>query len=970
MTVDDAPAVDGLGAPGRRASGRARSPRTARLTTWVRTHPGMAVALVLPVVVFGVPQLFGGTFVSGDNMIQNLPMRALVGWDLDHGIAPLWNPYLFSGTPLLGGFNAGAAYPLTWLTALLPLFTAWTLTLVVTYDTALAGMYLFLRRQGMATTAATFGAVTFAFAGYMSAQMVHIDLIEGAAWLPWILVSVHALTGGLAPGPTMLEGRVGRRQRRRWVVILALSIGLALLAGNAEAVIDSVVLLAVYSIGRLVTAGLLHRDARRALARSLAALACGGVGGIALGAVQWLPGLDFLSQSQRAVSSYSFFASGSLNPRLLALLPSPFLLGTNQPVPGFYVGSYNFQEVTGYTGILALIGACSLLHHRWRTRPEARQWWIWYVVLAVGLLSALGGNTPFGRLMYLVPGISSERLLNRNLLLVDFALAVLLAWWLDGLLASRAGRPVGPTTVRSRWSRGGRSEVVVTCIPLAVTALLCAFLWVDGPLLGRLLEVQFPWSTSQRVRVAVLVTVQLGVAAWATWVVLVERRFSTRTLTALLSAVLTVDLVLFNCFVVAPPTSEAYAQAKGPASAALRSLVGDGRFLVFDPDRLYGPQLLEIGQTDLNIYGRLPSGQGYSALTGGRYYAATGAHYQEDLDPESLAGTVWDGLNVTTLLSVPGYFVTPVPGSTPGTTPSIQLPSDLGAYRYSPAPLRLSAGSLQRWYFGGLLTVRSWDVPVLAGDAADLRAGLVTPHGGVSWLPAAETTVVGTGGARRLRVDLPAAVSAGGLVVAPGSSPAVVGTPEADTVEGGEVALDGRMQSGVTSPHWEFTGMLGPFGVFHNSRPRGWAAVQAPGGGPAPAGSSVRAVAPDEGGGATISVRAGSAAELVRSAAWADGWQASVQPVSGGGGRPAGPATEVPVEPDGVLQAVRIPSAGDYRVTFRYRPWSVTVGAIVSGAAVAVLAVVGLADLIMARRRRLGRDRGVGRDGDRDVRPD
>ena len=31
-----------------------------------------------------------------------------------------------------------------------------------------------------------------------------------------------------------------------------------------------------------------------------------------------------------------------------------------------------------------------------------------------------------------------------------------------------------------------------------------------------------------------------------------------------------------------------------------------------------------------------------------------------------------------------------------------------------------------------------------------------------------------------------------------------------------------------------------------------------------------------------------------------------------------------------------------------------------------VLAVVGLADLIMARRRRLGRDRGLGRDRDRD----
>ena len=91
MTSHCAPTIDGPEAPERDASGRTPPPKKVSLTIWVRAHPGMAVALVLPLVVFGVPQLFGGTFLSGDNMIQNLPMRALVGWDLDHGIAPLWN---------------------------------------------------------------------------------------------------------------------------------------------------------------------------------------------------------------------------------------------------------------------------------------------------------------------------------------------------------------------------------------------------------------------------------------------------------------------------------------------------------------------------------------------------------------------------------------------------------------------------------------------------------------------------------------------------------------------------------------------------------------------------------------------------------------------------------------------------------------------------------------------------------------
>ncbi len=128
-------------------------------------------------------------------------------------------------------------------------------------------------------------------------------------------------------------------------------------------------------------------------------------------------------------------------------------------MPSLYAGTYNFPEVTSYMGILALIAACSLFLQRWRSRPESRHWWVWYVVLVVGVLSALGNQTPFSHLMYAVPGIENERLLNRNILLVDFSLAVLLGWWLHVLVTDRADRAPVTTTLRSRWRqspvRGG-----------------------------------------------------------------------------------------------------------------------------------------------------------------------------------------------------------------------------------------------------------------------------------------------------------------------------------------------------------------------------------------------------------------------------------------------------------------------------------------------------------------------------------
>ncbi|HEX4217273.1 MAG TPA: hypothetical protein VHZ02_02805, partial [Acidimicrobiales bacterium] len=233
------------------ATGREDGPRVA---PWVRGHAGLLVLLVAPVAVFGVPLLFGQVFLDGDNFIQNFPLRVLVGQDLIHGHLPLLNPYIFSGAPLLGGFNAGAAYPFTWLFAVLPADVAWSLNLMATYEVAMVGMYLFLRQLPVSSTAATFGAAAFAFGGYLSGQIVHIDLISGAAWLPWILLAVHGLTERAGPtsatAPATSLGRAGAPPRWWWTLLFAGATALTILAGAPEAVLDSAVVVLIYVIWR------------------------------------------------------------------------------------------------------------------------------------------------------------------------------------------------------------------------------------------------------------------------------------------------------------------------------------------------------------------------------------------------------------------------------------------------------------------------------------------------------------------------------------------------------------------------------------------------------------------------------------------------------------------------------------------------------------------------------------------------
>jgi hypothetical protein len=941
--------------------------RTDGVRRWIRTHPGLVVLLLVPLLVFGVPQLFGWTFADGDNFLQNLPMRVLVGRDLRHGVLPLWNPYLFSGTPLLGGFNAGAAYPTTWLMAVLPTFAAWWLNLALAYDIAIVGTYLFLRRQGVGSTAATFAAAAFAFAGYMTAQIVHIDLISGAAWLPWMVMAVHALTPGRPPGPAPVRHDPGASARRRgWVALLAVSVGLTILSGGAEAIIDSAVLVAVYTIGRLIEAGGFRPDRRRAGLGSVAAVAVGTAGGVALGAAQWIPGAAFAAQSQRATTTYTFFTSGSLPYRALTLIASPFVLGANEGHPGNYAGPYNFPEVTSYVGVLALIAVCSLGLRRYRTRPEARHWWIWYVILGVGILTALGGQTPFGHVMYLIPVVSDERLLSRNLLLVDFSLAILLGWWMHLLMEGRAeaisaspGQGTRPpkSPRRPRWQKGERTEIIVTCLPLAFMVAACLFLWIDGPSLYRLLAAQVAVTATTREHVAALVTAGVVIAAAATAIVLGRQRLSVRQLRRWLAAVMTIDLVLFNCFVIRLPVTEATALAVGPLSTAFHAQVGEGRFIIYDPDEFYTDQLYALGQTDLNIYARVPSAQGYTALSSGVYFAGTGAHYQEDLNPADLSGPVWDDLNVTTLLSLPSYFVTQVGQSVAGAG-HLPTPAHEGEF-VEPAPptsFALAPATVHQWYFGGAFTVRSITVPLMGGTSRPPRIGVLTASGGRQWLPPTDTSVTDVGGHRTLRVSLPTPVRAAGVLATPaGGGAAMVGVPEVLSSPWGTVALDGRLQEDVAGPHWRFTGTLGSFGAFRNVHTLGWAWITAPGGGPAGPGSAVTAQATTESGSQRILVRTTGAAALQRSQSWSTGWRATIQRVAPGSGAPLGPSASVPVTQSGVIQKVALPGAGLYQVSFTYAAGSALLGVALSALATVGLAVWAVTEMMARRRRSRGR---------------
>ena len=536
-------------------------------------------------------------------------------------------------------------------------------------------------------------------------------------------------------------------------------------------------------------------------------------------------------------------------------------------------------------GILALIAACSLFLRRWRYPARGPP--------LVDLVRGPGGRRAVGhggRHPVRPPHVRHPRHQRRAPHQPEPAPGRLgpgrPVWPGGSTCCSRTGPPdpappTAPPRRRSRWRRGRRAETVVTCVPAGRHG------GAGRLLVGRRTPASdghgHPVPHEQRGPDAGGRGGHGPGGGGGRGHLGRPGRASPlhRTWSACSRAALAVDLVVFNVMIIQPPITEAHAKAaRGRRRPPSGRCVGDGRFIIYDPDRLYGNQLLSLGQTDLNIYSRLPSAQGYTALTDGGYFAATGAHYQEDLNPETLAGTVWDGLNVTTLVSVPGLLRDPGPLGTAAArtrtrnpaAPERPRPATGPARRRSPTPSTLAPGAVRP-------LVLRWgaDRRVLAGPragrrSATFRVGLVTTTGGLRWLPRpADATVTGTGSGRTLRVTMaqtdPGRRDRRGQPAR--SSRTVVGVPEADTVRGRgggprrPDAVLGRLAATGGSP-----GCSARSGSSTTPSRRGGPASPAPGVGRRRGGSSVTAPAPGGRRGSTVSVRATASAVLVRSVAW------------------------------------------------------------------------------------------------------
>lgn len=265
---------------------------------------------------------------------------------------PLWNPYIFAGTPLLANTQSALLFPLNFAHYLVP---AWGFTVSAIAKLVLAGtgVYVLCRSLRLDHGPALVGGAIYAFAAFNIFWLNHPHT-NVTALFPWALWAAY---------------RLALQPDSRRIAVLAVIVGLQVLAGHVE-----IAFLTAIAAGIFFLAAVL--ETRRRVVPQGARLLGAYVLGLGLAALMVIPFIEFLANSVtwgiRGEENFAYLSAAGL---LSGLMPEVFSIKQ--------VGDAGvaYQAISLYVGVAALVFAGFALV---TDRSGAR--WVLVVLTILGLL--------------------------------------------------------------------------------------------------------------------------------------------------------------------------------------------------------------------------------------------------------------------------------------------------------------------------------------------------------------------------------------------------------------------------------------------------------------------------------------------------------------------------------------------------------------------------------------------------------
>jgi len=207
---------------------------------------------------------------------------------------PLWNPYNFSGAPLLANYQSQVFYPLTFLYYLFPQITAWAIMVILQPVLGSIFMFLFTSEIGLSVGAATLAALLFNFSSFASIWMEFTTVWHTILWLPLLLY--------------LVERGIKQKKFFLWQQLLFIfALFSSITGGHPQDCINTFLFFCIYSVFRIFTTKDWNLQQKFLfLVNPVGILTILSFG---LAAPQLLPTIELFKNSARVTHDYSFILS-------------------------------------------------------------------------------------------------------------------------------------------------------------------------------------------------------------------------------------------------------------------------------------------------------------------------------------------------------------------------------------------------------------------------------------------------------------------------------------------------------------------------------------------------------------------------------------------------------------------------------------------------------------------------------------
>jgi hypothetical protein len=322
---------------------------------------------------------------------------------------PLWNPYNYSGMPILATLQPGILYPPNLFFLFLPFPFAWNWLIILHFAFVGSTTYYFLRYLKTSTLASFAGGVIFMLSGYLLSVHNLLPHLLAVGWFPLVLLYFikHYETG-----------------RYRHLVLTGIFLVIEFLAGAPEVVMLTCFVLLIIA---LYPSPFLYGDQLGWFGR-IKPFFILLVLFLFLSAVQSISFYELKLQSIRSAGlSYKEATTWSLSWRdfLLFFLPDAF--GYAQTTAKYWSNQSWLKTI--YIGVIPFV--MSLFFFCSKDGKKL----IFVIFMAVSLFFALGENNPLYQFLYHIPPFNAIRYPVKFLFLFFFTIAVTAAFGFDKLKA-------------------------------------------------------------------------------------------------------------------------------------------------------------------------------------------------------------------------------------------------------------------------------------------------------------------------------------------------------------------------------------------------------------------------------------------------------------------------------------------------------------------------------------------------------